>query len=193
MILWYPPGAGGMWLNYLIWSGYTGRNIPGNHPHFELAYLKSVDKSYQAMVGFLIHTGDWKRADIVFGDDCYYFNFYLNLISKKPQDNWHYSAKTILSLRESNPVFNLTWSTLLANRSYFCTSLSKFLNFEFKLNSVTDYAIDQFLATMYKDNLDNYKFLSSDKYYYWACAVKDNLNLNDKECEEFTRAIYRPV
>lgn len=193
MILWYPPGAGGMWLNYFIWCGYTGKNIPGDHPHFELTYLKSIDKSYQAYTRFSRHTEDWRNANIVFGDDCFYVNFYLNLIFKKPRENWHYAAKTILSLRESSPVFNITWSTLFVNRSVFCQQISKLTNINIELNQATHTAIDQFIQNLNGKKPIDQSFLNSPAYYYWSCAVKDIMNLDQNKCLDFTETIYRPI
>lgn len=193
MQIWYPPGAGGMWLNYFIWCSFFNTVIEGTHPHFEFTYLKSLDQSYSSLIKFSPHNKDYKTSDITFGDEFYYFNFYLNLIGKKVESNYYQAARTILDIRSLSPTFNITWSTLFVNRNVFCEKLSGLIGNDIILNYNTHRSIDQFISTLHGKKPLSKDFINSPAYYYWSCAVADIMNLDEGKCLEFTETMYRPI
>jgi hypothetical protein len=87
--LWYVPGSGGQWVNYLLWCLTRGRVMTGRFDHFEFPQLLQRDSDYESMVEFVEHTDDPATANICLGSQQAWLNFYVNSLAKKsPTQSW---------------------------------------------------------------------------------------------------------
>lgn len=146
--VWYPPGAGGMWLNYLVWCSRSGEIIPGDHAHFEFNYLESLNPAYMSFLGFYTHNLEYDFATIRLGSDRAWFNFFLNIQSKKQMSSDYDSvlngAKLFLEWRQAAAECNLDWCLIFENPEQFVAQLNSITNFDVKFNSVTEQAFVQY-------------------------------------------------
>lgn len=145
---WYPQGAGGMWLNYLIWCSQANKIVPGDHLYFEWPYIQSLEPKYVSYLDFYIHDRDYSTAPIRLGSNRAWFNFFLNINAKKgmPQDYFGLvqGASTFLTWSRDNIDFTLDWCLIFEDPEQFITQLNTVADFNVTLNSVTEQAIEQY-------------------------------------------------
>lgn len=146
--VWYPQGAGGMWLNYLIWCSKTNEIVPGDHPHFEWPYIQSLRPDYLSFLGFYIHDRDWKTAPIRLGSNRAWFNFFLNVNAKKglphDYDSLLKGATMFLEWHNTGVKFTLDWCLIFEDPEQFVAQLNSISDFDVKFNSVTEQAFIQY-------------------------------------------------
>lgn len=145
---WYPPGAGGMWLNYLVWCSKFNKIIPGGHPHFEYNYLESINPEYLSFLGFYTHQLEYDVTPIRLGSDRAWFNFFLNVQAKKGVDSDYDSllngAKLFLEWQQQAVEFNLDWCLIFTGPEQFVAQLNSITDLDVQYNSVTEQAFDQY-------------------------------------------------
>jgi len=146
--LWYPQGAGGMWLNYLIWCSQANKIVPGDHYYFEWPYIQSLEPKYISFLGFYPHNRDYSTAPIRLGSDRAWFNFFLNINAKKGMPA-EYSAlvqgsTNFLIWHQQNIDFTLDWCLIFKDPEQFIAQLNAITDFDVSLNSVTEQAIEQY-------------------------------------------------
>lgn len=154
--IWYPQGAGGMWLNYLIWCSEHEKIIPGDHPHFEWPYIQSLEPEYVSYLDFYIHGRDHTTAPIILGNNNAWLNFFLNINAKKGMPNDYNSliigAKNLLKVHKTHVEFNLDWCLIFTNPEQFVQQLNKLVDYEFEVeyNSITEQAFEQYRRSCIK-------------------------------------------
>lgn len=152
--LWYPPGAGGMWLNYLVWCSKNDRIIPGDHSHFEWPYLLSIEPEYIPYFEFCSHDRVHKTATVRLGNQQAQFNFFLNVINKKqmPQDldSLIQGAKMFLEWELDSVDFNLDWCLIFENPEHFVAQLNSITIFDLEFNSAAEQAVEQYQKSCIK-------------------------------------------
>ena len=152
--LWYPPGAGGMWLNYLVWCGKNNRIIPGDHSHFEWPHLFSIEPKYIPYFEFCSHDKVHKTAAVRLGSQRAQLNFFLNVINKKEMSQDFsssvYGAKMFLEWELGSVDFNLDWCLIFENPERFVAQLNSITDFELEFNPSAKQAIEQYRKSCVK-------------------------------------------
>jgi len=141
--IWYPPGAGGMWVNYLLWCINTKTILPGPFEHFEYVFLYRKDSRYHSLVQFKQHT-DSVDADIVLGSNRAWMNFYLNVVKKKNMQDCPSAERYTQILMNRNIKFNLEWCDIWEHPKKFIDDLSQLSGYKLAYNLFAQQAIEQY-------------------------------------------------
>lgn len=170
--VWYPPGAGGMWLNYLVWCSRSNEIIEGNHTHFEFNYLESLNPDYLSFLGFYTHHQEHEAASIKLGSERAWFNFFLNVQAKKAMPNEYDSllngAKLFLQWRQETVEFNLDWCLIFEDPEQFVAQLNSITDLNVQYNSVTEQAFAQ-----YRNSCIAMPDVSAPMVQAWRQAILD--------------------
>jgi hypothetical protein len=154
-------GAGGMWLNYLVWCSKFDTNLPGELNHFEfpdveaainadpaLHYYVGDRTQYHSFIQQRKHSVTWHDCEIVLGSDRAWFNFFLNLQKKKGRaedDGGRYQiAAQYAGWMRRGLQFNLDWCLIWEDPEQFLTRLNELAGFELKYNSGAQQAFEQY-------------------------------------------------
>ena len=157
--LWYPAGAGGMWLNYVVWCDTNKDIIPGNHHYFEYPYLKELHPDYSPFFNFSNHKTPPHMATVVLGSDRALFNFFLNILSKKkPSTDWIPTAGGFYQMKNVIK-YNLDWCDIFENPKKFFDDVNSLTGYNIKLNQFTETAIEQ-----YKNSCTWYSMTKQELY-----------------------------
>jgi hypothetical protein len=174
--IWYPQGAGGMWLNYLLWCNQTRTTLPGAFQSFEFDNLKQQWPEYRSFFVWVPHDTEQAKgnaARIRLGGHAW-FNFYLNIFNKKNAGDLIYygCAASLLKILNNNVWPNLYWQDLITDPEKFLADLSAIVGYHIPYDDITQRAIEQYIdsCTFPKLDLD---FQSSEIYTEWARAVHD--------------------
>jgi hypothetical protein len=190
--IWYPQGGGGMWLNYLLWCNQERTTLPGNFKTFEFTDLYPQWPNYYSFFVWTPHTAEPANSD----KDCIrlggpnWFNFYLNLCSKKPGGHCYHYATCLLNIQNINVCPNLYWQDIIQNPEKFLADLSSIVGYHIPYDTITQRAIDQYINSCPFPKLTP-EFQSSEMYTEWARAVCDVTSIrNNDEIFRITNAWY---
>jgi len=183
---WYPAGAGGMWLNYLVWCHKTQQTAPGYLPHFELPSLRSIFPNIESNLGFLLHDHDPNSAVIRLGSHRAWFNFYLNLNTKKEcadAEGLYSETVKFLNYKKLPVNFNLEWTLIWTDPEKFINDLNALHDFKLSYNTHVATAFEQYRHSCYLPDLKSTEFQQTLLYQQWHQAIAD-LHPNDPELVE---------
>jgi hypothetical protein len=190
--IWYPQGAGGMWLNYLLWCNQERTTLPENFQSFEFNDIHQHWPEYYSLFTWLPHHtehAEGNNSQIRLGGHNW-FNFYLNICSKKPGFQYYYYASCLLNILNINIWPNLYWQDILHDPEKFLADLSSVVKYHIPHDTITQRAIDQYINSCPFPTL-NSEFRSSEIYTEWARAVYDVTNIkNDDEIFRITNEWY---
>jgi len=191
-ILWYPPGAGGMWLNYLVFCTRKHRNIGNTHLNFDYTHLKSLDDEYWLVTDFARHIDSAKSANIRLGGDDCLFNFYLNLVIKQPHESHKGIATFLLSSLKNNISYNLCWKSLISDFDNFACDLFKtyFNTMGLQINEFSYKAHQQYVDSCFFPSLEDKDFLNSNIFQNWSAMLIQELNYEPDEIIDVTKQMY---
>lgn len=178
--IWYPQGSGGMWLNYLLWCNRERTTLPENFQSFEFNNLHQRWPEYYSSFVWIPHTADQaegNRVRIRLGGPNW-FNFYLNICSKKPEGHYYGHATSVLNVLNNNVLPNLYWQDIIHNPEKFLEDLSSIVEYHIPYDTITQRAIDQYINSCPFPKL-NSEFQSSEIYTEWARAVYDVKSIKD--------------
>jgi len=172
--IWYVPGSGGMWVNYLIWCVQNRTTGSGAFDHFEFLDLEQRIPHYQSHLIFLEHTDDPSTADIVLGSNRAWMNFYLNLVKKKNLvQDWQRVSRFMQGLQTQDIKFNLDWCDIWDNPVRFMQQLSLLTGFDLPYNYVVKKVMAQYSRTcvwLDPQQLANNRHLLLPQYQRLAAA-----------------------
>lgn len=192
--IWWPQGAGGMWVNYLLWAGKENRNIGDKHVDFNYVYLKKNNPEYNYYVTFAKHLEDPADSGIRIGNHHAWFNFYLNVCAKKvdTDDILHLrnSAKMILNYVNRDIDFNLDWQLIFTDPEKFIAQLNLAGGYNITYNQAAQFAFTQYQHSCLLPNLDSDEFQQSNVFKCWHDSVVELLEINPTNVVEFTQNIY---
>lgn len=192
--LWWPQGAGGMWVNYLLWSSRQNINIGNDHVDFNYMYLKKINPEYSYSVTFARHLEDPNQSGIRLGNHHAWFNFYLNVCAKKvaADDILHLqnSAKMILNYLSQDLDFNLDWKLIFSDPEKFIAQLNQAGNYDIALNPSAKFAFDQYRRSCWLPDLHSKEFQQSNAFKCWQTAVVEVVDVDPTNVVEFTDKIY---
>ena len=166
--LWYPMGAGGMWLNYAVWCGLNQKNIPGTHVHFEFLYLKSLDTTYREYFNFNRHLTRPIDSPVRLGSDRAWLNFFSNIIYKKGHyPGWKISGPAgFFEWRRQNIKCNLDWCAIFEDPEKFFEQVAKLTGYSIKLDQYTEMARKQYVQSCV--NAESAEVLESWRNYIFT-------------------------
>jgi hypothetical protein len=190
--VWYPQGAGGMWLNYLLWCNKNQTILPGNFQSFEFDNLRKQYPEYSPFFIFVKHLANQDLANqstVRLGGDSW-FNFYLNISAKKSEGHYYGNAISLLAILNTDVTINLNWQDIVQDPKKFLADLEGLMKWNIPYDSITQEAIDQYIQSCSFPRLDD-EFRATEVYKEWARAVRDiqHIESND-EIFEFTQANY---
>jgi hypothetical protein len=138
--LWFAGGAGGNWLNYMIWCGLNQKNIIGKHVEFSNQNLKA-----QLPVFFKIvkHSDYDCHTDAVLGSYRSLLNFYINVATKNP--SWteaHPSGYILMQDHEWN--YNLDYCDIFLDPDKFVKSVNQLTELNLSMDHYVECAFDQY-------------------------------------------------
>jgi len=171
--MWYPAGAGGMWLNYFIWCSLNNQVLDGEFKHFEFPDILPLitTEQYPVYVCMLIHDGDSivpSEFDLRLGSNRAWMNFYLNLLAKKGQTPGILDGSRKSFDRASEGIdFNLDWCLIFEEPELFIYQLNIITNYGIKYNDKTARAIEQYTNSCIWVDLDSPEFQSDPRYKDW--------------------------
>ena len=198
--VWYYPGAGGMWLNYLVWSGTYQHNFDGNLPRFEFPDLHVINPQYHVFLGYQDHAADPNSGHICLGSHRAWYNFYLNINTKKDaadDDGLYNAAIHIMQYRRDNIKFNLDWTLLWTSPEQFIADLNTLWPFNLKLDQYTARAIQQYQESCYYPDINLAEFQNNRLFKFWKQAIIDTetdtlltMAQRDTQANEITHSLY---
>ena len=162
--VWYPMGAGGMWLNYLIWAARFNATIPENPMNFEFPDIENIinanpdlhfyvgDKTqYHSFIQQRKHSISWHDCEIRLGSDRAWFNFFLNLQKKKgraeDEGGRYQIAAQYAGWMRRGIEFNLDWCWIWEDPERFLTRLNELGGFDLEYNAGAERAFEQYRAS----------------------------------------------
>jgi hypothetical protein len=189
--IWYPVGAGGHWLNYLIWSNLFKKNLPFNVTAFSPPELFHVFNDYCTFLDFRNPHNDSFTGDIILGSNQAWYNFYLYNLTKNGMvsDNDLYNgAYTSLILRKKNIKFNLEWTLIWTNPEQFLNDLNLLQNcrsWHLRYDTYAEIAFDQYRKSCILPDLSDQAFRSNSMFAHWRNAIFEHET--DKNCSQQQR------
>lgn len=185
--IWYPQGAGGMWINYLLWCNSKQTTLPENFTSFEFGPIHEKYPEYFSALLFSPHNATQEEANnsrIRLGGSNW-FNYYLNIVAKKAEGNYYGCAESVLKVLNNNVQPNLYWQDIINNPEKFLTDLGNLMGYRIRYNEVTQQAIKQYLDSCSFPVL-NGEFCSTELYTEWARAVRDVQGIQNEAIYGFT-------
>ena len=173
-LIWYVPGSGGQWINYLLWCLDQGRVLQGGFDHFKFSHVQQRDPDYFPLVEFVHHTDNFEQADVVLGSDRAWMNFYLNLVKKKNlAQDWQVVNLFMQDLQTQNIKFNLDWCDIWDDPVRFMQQLSLLTGLDLPYNYLVQKVMAQYSRTcvwLDPQQLANNRHLLLPKYQRLAAA-----------------------
>lgn len=179
--MWYPMGAGGMWLNYFIWCSLNNQVLDGEFKHFEYPdlYPFITTNRYPVYVCMHIHSGDDivpNDYDLRLGSNRAWMNFYLNVLAKKGQspgvlDGCH----AFYDWSNQGIDFNLDWCLIFEEPALFIYQLNMITNYGVRYNNFTKRAIEQYTNSCVWVDIDSAEFQLDARYKDWHRYALKNL------------------
>lgn len=166
--IWFRPGGGGNWVSYLIWCWRNNCIIPGDHAHFSVPILSSINPDYHPTMLMLKHDTPLNRADIVLGSNRakhnrWFMNNFKNGVGSGYQDYTY----------EDEEYFDLDWADIVENPENFLQTLNSKINEEIKFNTVVEQAWMQYLEVSYPPGTRGLEYLTNPIF---DIAVKNIYN-----------------
>jgi hypothetical protein len=198
---WYPRGAGGMWVNYLIWCNQHQTTVAGNPYNFDWPTLHGRPLSGgETNLGFMIHNTDPVLSDICLGSHNAWYNFFLYINIKKDRsdkEGMYSSALRATEWRQKGINFNLDWTLIWLDPEQFIQDLNSLWPFDIQYNEHTQRAVEQYHASCIFPDIDNEEFQRSDLFKHWHQALIDyetdpNLTMAQRQNQslELIRSMY---
>jgi hypothetical protein len=189
--IWYPAGAGGHWLNYLIWCHRHQTTVPGIPVNFDWRTLHGRQmEGGESYLGFMIHDTDPADSQICLGSHRAWFNFFLCINTKKlmaSKEGRYKAACNALNYCKQNITFNLDWCLIWTNPAQFIQDLNSTGGFDITVNEHTTRAFEQYRVSCYMPNIDSSEFRQSDLCRDWYQAILDS---EPDRAEEIFKNMY---
>jgi hypothetical protein len=179
--IWYPQGAGGMWLNYLLWCNQERTTLPGDFQSFEFTDIHQRWPEYYSFFTWLPHLAEQDKSNksrIRLGGHNW-FNFYLNLCYKKPGGQYYHYAVCLLNIQTTDSRPNLYWRDIIHNPEKFLADLSSIVEYHIPYDTITQRAIDQYINSCPFPKIITFEFRSSEIYSEWLRAIYDIKSIGD--------------
>ena len=166
--VWYPQGANGSWLSYLVWCSRFDTAVPGELEQFDYNYLEPLINStpelhhyedsrtqYPCVIQERKNAMTWDDCSILFGSNRAWFNFFLNLqlssATVADQDRQYQVAAQFAGWYRRNIEFNLEWCLIWDNPQEFLAQFAQLTKWDLPWNSGAQQAFEQYRATTHFD------------------------------------------
>ena len=175
--IWYPIGAGGHWLNYLIWCNIYKKNLPFGLPAFRPPDLANIFNDYCACLYLDDPHNDTVTGDILLGSNRAWYNFYLYNLTKNGMvgdDNLYKGACVNLNLWKKNIQFNLEWTLIWTDPEKFLEDLNLLHNctgWNLHYDTYSEIAFDQYRKSCMLPDLSDQAFRLNPIFVHWRNAI----------------------
>lgn len=157
--IWFPAGAGGSWLNYLVWCSTTQTSLDHPFTHFRYHDVLKVCSSFKVCLKYVFHyvTPDTTKSPmVILGSNRAWINFWILMAEKYDADagdTWIPTPKAYYR-PDFAITFNLDWCDIFQDPEKFLYTLSRLLEYRIKYDQHTQHAIEQYQRTCSHLNLD---------------------------------------
>ena len=151
--VWYPHGAGGSWLNYLIWCSLHNQSVSGDFVNFDYPVLEPIvnsqsDIKYQSYIQCREHNITWHDCEIVLGSNRAWFNFLLNQQKKTgviEDAGGRFNFATLFAGWIGRGIqFNLDWCDIWQEPQQFLSRLGELTTLNLAFNAGAEQAFEQY-------------------------------------------------
>ena len=181
--IWYMPGGGANWVNYMTWCYYNNTILTTLPAHFSHKIVSETLPNYIYLYWLQSHQANPNDADIVLGSTRHGINLKFNNITKNGR--WFYNVeelKTFTSLRIN---YNLDWAKIVEDPEQFVIDLNQLSGYNIKFNSIVEQTFVQYLDTAYPHPL-----LRGDQYrnHPWITQIFEYIFQQLDSTESFTQS-----
>lgn len=174
--IWYLPGAGGNWLNYLVWSYLNDRNIEGDHLNFHFDYLREIDPKYNYVLRCWFHTEPWHTGDLVFGSHKACLNIWINNCRKLGHTTSE-AALTRMAIHYQNDYnwntgYSIQWHLIVTDPEFLLACINDALGLSLSYTPVVQRSIKQYIASCWPTELQGDSWKDHYLTKAWVSALK---------------------
>ena len=183
--VWWMPGGGANWVNYMTWCYYHNKILPTVPLHFSLKIVKETFPEYDYLFWLQNHQSDPANADIVFGSCRNGLNLRINNIIKN--GNSAYKPEELVNFNSPELDYNLDWALIVEDPEQFVKDVNRLGEYNIEFNSIVEQAFVQYLDSAYPDPL-----LHGDQYqtHPWIAqafeCIVQHLYLTDSSTSQKT-------
>lgn len=174
--IWFVPGGGGNWLNYMFWCHMYDRIIPGNHSNFHLDTLQSIDPTYRYVLDCTLHDSDWRESVIVFGSHQSQLNMLINVGRKigyntDPElmfwNAWNFQENYNQSVR-----YNIQWHLIVTDPEFMLACLNDCTGKKLSYTPVVQHAFQQYIDSCWPPELQGDNWRTHPLTHAWIDSLK---------------------
>lgn len=171
--LYYPGGGGGNWLNYLVWCSEQQTNVLDVPKEFG-----ATTKGYRYF-RVLSHQDYTKPADIWFGSERAYINYYINVVVKNP--SWDKAEPGgYIRMRDHVWHWNLDYAKIFFEPEGFLEQLNSVTGFNLRFDQYTKLAFEQYRESCPWWSMPESELLKTQWVTdSWRYCYEHRTNIND--------------
>ncbi len=153
--VWYMPGAGGNWLNYMLWCYLHNRTIPGNHKNFHINTLTEFCPEYHYILGVSPHQVPWQACNVLFGSHKSALNIFITNCRKLGYnpDTVVHMALLYQKTYDWSVEYNIQWHLLPTDPEAMLKLLSDILGIEISYTTAVQHAFQQYINSCWPPEL----------------------------------------
>jgi hypothetical protein len=174
--VWYLPGGGGNWLNYLIWCYCYNTHIYGQWTNFHQVSLQTQQPDYRYLLGVANHDKSWKQYKIIFGSHKSSLNMFINNCRKLgfSLDNAVERALLFQTTYDWSVGYNIQWHLIANDYKTFLEALSDALRIKITYTIPVKHAFQQYINSCWPIELQGDAWLNHPltKAYIQALEIR---------------------
>ena len=160
--VWYMPGGGGNWLNYMVWCYLYNQNIPGNYKNFHIHTLLNSCCDYSYILGVAPHQTPWNECSVVLGSHRSLLNLFINNCGKLGYtlDNIVNRALLFQKNYDWSVGYNIQWHLIANDHKTFLEALSDVLKIKITYTVPVQHAFQQYIDSCWSPELQGDAWLN---------------------------------
>jgi len=174
--VWYMPGGGGNWLNYLVWCYLYNQHIPGSFTNFHNDTLRNSCSDYSYILGVASHQISWNTCSVVFGSHRSLLNIFITNCRKLGYtlDNIVNRALLFQQNYDWSVVYNIHWHLIADDHKTFLEALSDAVNHKITYTVPVQHAFQQYIDSCWPPELQGDAWLDHPltKAYIQALEIR---------------------
>lgn len=171
--IWFEPGSGANWVNYMTWCYYHNKILPTTPLHFGSDIIAATFPEYHYLFWLKSHQAEPTSADIVFGSRRNGLNVRINNIIKN--GHGRYRQDQLVNFDSPELDYNLDWALIVEDPEQFVLDVNRLGAYNIQFNSIVEQAFVQYLHSAYPD-----PWFHGDQYrsHPWIKQVVESALLN---------------
>lgn len=174
--VWYLPGGGGNWLNYMIWCHFYERNIPGNYINFHLDTLTAIDPAYRYIIRLQLHTNHWRTGIVGFGSHNACLNIWMNNCRKLGHSVDHKDlvmmAVNYHKSYDWDVIYNIQWHLIVTDPEFMLQCLNDSLGLKLTYTPAVQHAFQQYIDSCWPPELQGDAWKDHYLTKAWVAALR---------------------